>query len=40
MPLGGQTPPIAAVGNSAALKKAQKKAEKNITSDAMNSAMP
>ena len=27
-------------GNSEALKKAQKNAEKNITSDAMNSAMP
>ena len=37
MPLGGQTPPT---GKSAEVKNAQKKAEKNITSEAMNSAMP
>ena len=37
MPLGGQTPPT---GNRLDEKKAQKKAEKNITSEAMNSAMP
>ena len=40
MPLGGQTKPSAAVGNSAEEKNAQKNAAKNITSDAMNSAMP
>ena len=40
MPLGGQMPPVASVGKSAAPKKAQKKAEKNITSEAMKSAMP
>ena len=37
MPLGGHTP---SAGNSADEKKAQKKAEKNMTSEAMNSAMP
>ena len=37
MPLGGQTPPT---GNRLDEKNAQKKAEKNITSEAMNSAMP
>ena len=40
MSLGGQTPPIAAVGKRLALKKAQKKATKNMTSEAMKSAMP
>ena len=37
IPSGGQTPSI---GNSARSKNAQKKATKNITSDAMNSIMP
>ena len=48
MPLGGQTPPVAsartgisgAFGNSEASKKAQKKAAKNSTSEAMNRIMP
>ena len=37
MVLGGQTPPT---GNRLDAKKAQKNAAKNITSEAMNSAMP
>ena len=37
MPLGGHTPPT---GNRLDEKNAQKKAEKNITSEAMNNAMP
>ena len=40
MPTGGQTPPVASAGNRLALKKAQKKPAKNITSEAMNNAMP
>src|SRR5262245_64559818 len=40
MPSGGHTLPIASLGNSEASKKAQKKAAKNITSEAMNSDMP
>src|ERR1700719_53241 len=40
MVLGGHTPPIAALGNSEEEKNAQKKAEKNITSEAINSAIP
>src|SRR5579859_3588373 len=35
---GGQTPPIAGLGNRLDEKKAQKKAAKNITSEAMNNA--
>ena len=37
MALGGHTPPT---GNRLDAKNAQKKATKNITSEAMNSAMP
>src|SRR5262245_59722945 len=40
LPCGGHTPPIASLGASEASKNAQKKAAKNITSEAMNSAMP
>jgi hypothetical protein len=40
MPFGGQVNPVAAFGNRLASKKAQKNAEKNITSDAINNAMP
>ena len=40
MPCGGHTLPTASFGNSEASKKAQKKAAKNMTSEAMNSAMP
>ena len=48
MPLGGQMPPVASArtgisgefGNSEASKKAQKKAAKNSTSEAMNRIMP
>ena len=37
---GGQMWPIASFGYRLASKKAQKKAAKNITSEAMNSDMP
>ncbi len=37
---GGQMPPMASFGYRLASKKAQKKAAKNITSEAMNSDMP
>ena len=51
MCVGGHTPPVYAArpiisslpappGNRLASKKAQKKATKNITSEAMNNAMP
>ena len=40
IPTGGHWKPVASVGYSEALKKAQKNAAKNITSEAINSAMP
>jgi hypothetical protein len=40
MPLGGHIVPISIVGAKLAAKKAQKKAKKNITSEAINSNIP
>jgi len=40
IPLGGQIFPISIVGHKAAAKKAQKKAKKNITSEAINKIIP
>jgi hypothetical protein len=40
IPLGGQMDPISITGASAAAKKAQKKAKKNITSDTINNNIP
>jgi hypothetical protein len=40
IPLGGQIEPISITGASAAAKKAQKKAKKNIISETINSIMP
>jgi hypothetical protein len=40
IPLGGQILPISIVGAKLAAKKAQKKAKKNITSEAMNKSIP
>jgi hypothetical protein len=40
IPLGGQMDPSSITGASAAAKKAQKKAKKNITSDTINKSIP
>jgi hypothetical protein len=40
IPLGGQIAPISITGASAAAKKAQKKAKKNITSDKIKRIIP
>jgi hypothetical protein len=40
IPLGGHIAPISTVGFKLAVKKAQKKAKKNITSEAMNKIIP
>ena len=40
IPLGGHTDPISIVGAKLAAKNAQKKAKKNITSEAINKSIP
>jgi hypothetical protein len=40
IPFGGQIAPISIVGFKLAVKKAQKKAKKNITSEAINRSIP
>lgn len=40
VPTGGQTAPIAIDGTRLKWKKAQKKAKKNLTSDAINKSLP
>lgn len=40
IPLGGQTDPISGTGDILAQKNAQKKAKKNITSEAINNNIP
>jgi hypothetical protein len=40
IPLGGHTLPISTAGVKLEAKKAQKKAKKNMTSEAMNRSMP
>jgi len=40
IPFGGQIEPISMTGASAAAKKAQKNAKKNITSETINKIMP
>jgi len=40
IPLGGHTVPISIAGVKLEAKKAQKKAKKNITSEAMNNSIP
>jgi len=40
MPGGGQVQPISGVGARLLWKKAQKKAKKNITSEAINRSIP
>jgi hypothetical protein len=40
IPFGGHIAPISIVGFKLAVKKAQKKAKKNITSEAINKIIP
>jgi len=40
IPFGGQTVPISIVGVKLEAKNAQKKAKKNITSEAINKSIP
>ena len=40
IPLGGHIDPISIVGAKLAAKNAQKKAKKNITSEAINKSIP
>lgn len=40
IPLGGHIDPISMVGAKLAAKNAQKKAKKNITSEAINKSIP